>query len=45
MNLDRISERDVDRQIVRCILVGNAEDGAVGSTYLCDDTSDEGVEG
>lgn len=44
MNLDRISEWDVDHQMVRCILVGNAEDGAVGSAYICDDTSDEGVE-
>ncbi|KAG2739156.1 hypothetical protein P692DRAFT_20881980 [Suillus brevipes Sb2] len=44
VDLDRISERDVDRQMVRCILAGNAEDGAVGSSYLCDDTSDDTID-
>jgi hypothetical protein len=45
MDLDRIPERDVDRQRVRCIVVGNAEDGAPESAYFYDDVSDEGVEG
>jgi hypothetical protein len=44
MDLDRVPERNVDHQTVQCILAWNAEDGAVGSVYLYDDTSDEGTE-
>ncbi|KAG2336591.1 hypothetical protein BDR05DRAFT_1005724 [Suillus weaverae] len=44
MDLARVPERDVDREFVKCFVVGGSPDGAVRSGLMRSDSSDEDTE-